>query len=114
MRLLAYLLILIGLIYIADAAYDEHRGVADALSPQRGGRHYVFVQADEPEQFRNLMTSQWYRGPIFVLGGLFLLGVCRRADRSDPFSPNFGGSDALDEWNRALKDEEKRRHRPSK
>ena len=58
------------------------------------------------------MTYQWYRGPLFIFGGFIILGLCRRADRTDPFSPDFAGSDALDNLNRALTEEEKRRQRP--
>jgi len=112
MRALAYILILIGLIYVADAAYDENRGIAEAVTPGRGS-HREFVARDEnPEKFRNLMTFQWYRGPIFAFGGFIILGICRRADRHDPFSPDFAGSKALDDLNSALDEEEKRRHRP--
>jgi hypothetical protein len=114
MRWLAYILIVIGLIFVADAAYDEHRGVADALSPGRGSRRHIVACSDDPEQFRNLMTYQWVRGPLFLVGGFIILGFCRRADRLDPFSPDFAGSDALDDLNRTLTEEEQRRHRPIK
>ena len=114
MRALAYLLVLLGCIFIADATYDEQqRGVANAVSP-RGGRHYVISRADDPEQFRNLMAYQWLRGPLFLCGGFIILGFCRRADRLDPFSPDFAGSDALDDLNRTLTEEERRRHQPLK
>ena len=112
MRALSYLLILFGLLSLFDAAYDEYRGVADALPPGRSITRYVIARAEDPKQFRNLMAYQWLRGPILLLGGIFILNICRRADRLDPFSPNFAGSDALDDLNRTLTEEEKRHHRP--
>jgi hypothetical protein len=58
------------------------------------------------------MTYQWLRGPVFVCGGLVILGICRRAERLDPFSRTFVGSASLDELERTLKEEEEKRHRP--
>ncbi len=110
MRALAYILIASGLFCLADAAYDEYRGVADALSPGRACQRHVIARADDPKQFRNLMAYQWLRGPIVLFGGFIILGLCLRADRLDPFSPNFAGSDALDALNHTLAEEEKRRH----
>ena len=114
MRVVAYILIVIGLIFLVDAAYDEYRGVAAAHSPGRGGRLYVINRADDPNQFRNLMAYQWLRGPLALFGGFIILGFCRRADRLDPFSPDFVGSASLDDLNRTLTNEEQRRHRPLK
>ena len=114
MRIVAYILILVGLMCLVDAARDEHRGIASARSPSRSARLHIVSRAEDPEQFRGLMAYQWVRGPLALLGGLIILGICRRADRLDPFSPDFAGSDALDELNRALTEEEQKRHRPIK
>jgi len=113
-RVFAYLLILVGFVFLADAAYDEHGGVADVLSPGRGSQHHVIARADDPDQFRNLMAYQWLHGPLFLFAGFIILGFCRRANRLDPFSPDFAGSDALDDLNHTLTEEEKQRHRPPK
>ncbi len=114
MRVIAYILILLGLILIGDAAYDEHRGIASATSPTRSAQYNIVARSKDPEQFRNLMTYQWVRGALLLLGGLIVIGICQRADRIDPFSPHFAGSDALDDLNRTLTEEERKRNHPIK
>ena len=111
MRPLAYILIVTGLFFLGDAAHDEHRGVADAQAPGAGAIRHVINSEDDPAQFRNLMAYEWFRGPLFLAGGFIILGLCRRADRLDPFSPDFAGSSSLDDLNRTLREEEEKRRR---
>lgn len=119
-RLVAYVLILIGTVLLGDAAYDEQRGIAEAASPDPTGTSSMahvpnVVRRDEdPKGFRNLMLYQWLRAPLFLLGGLFILCLCRRADSLDPFSADFAGNQALDELNRTLTKEQAKQHRPLK
>ena len=119
-RILAYGLILLGIFLLGDAAYDEHRGIAEAASPDglltgvSTSAPNVVKRDENPQSFRNLMLYQWLRSPLALCAGLIILGLCRRADRVDPFSPDFAGNDALDELNRTLTDEEQKRHRPIK
>jgi hypothetical protein len=56
------------------------------------------------------MNGPW--GPLVLCAGSIILGICRHADRIDPFSPKFAGNAALDELNEALTKEEEARHRP--
>ena len=99
-RLLAYSLILFGIYFFAKAGYDENRGVASAYPPGGGSALGIPVKRDEnPRDFRSLMTYKWIRAPLFLCAGLLLLGFCHRADRLDPFSPDFATNaknDALD------------------
>ncbi|MES2569019.1 MAG: hypothetical protein V4710_03070 [Verrucomicrobiota bacterium] len=119
-RIIAYSLILLGVFLLGDAAYDEHRGIAGAASPDgllTGVSSHppnVVKQAEDPQGFRDLMLYQWVRAPLALCAGLFILGLCRRADRIDPFSPDFAGNQALDELNRTLTEEQAKRHRPLK
>lgn len=107
-RAFSYLLILMGCVFLADAAYDQNTGVADAVAP-RGARRYIISREKDPAQFRSLMAYQWFRGSMTLMGGLIILGICRRADRLDPLSPDFAGSNALDELHQTLTDAEKRK-----
>lgn len=107
-RAFSYLLILMGCVFLADAAYDQNTGVADAVAP-RGARRYIIAREKDPAQFRSLMAYQWFRGSMTLMGGLIILGICRRADRLDPLSPDFAGSNALDELHQTLTDAEKRK-----
>jgi len=108
----AFILILLGFILLADATYDEHRGVASARSPIRSARLDVVARAQNPSQFRGLMAYQWLRASLPLFAGFILHGMVRRAASSDPFSPEFAGSESLDDLHRILTEEEKKRNEP--
>jgi hypothetical protein len=97
MRWFAYLFIFLGLVFVADAIYDELRGVAEAVFPGRVAAQQVVVRAENPKQFRNLMTYQWGRGLIGGVAGCLILAICRGSDRLDPFSADFAGLDSVPE-----------------
>jgi hypothetical protein len=111
-KFFAYTLILLGTLLFADAAHDERRGIASTFGP---GWTVVVHRAErsrEPEQFRGLMIYQWGRAGLALVAGFSILNMVRRADTLDPFSPTFAGSDALDDLNRTLSEEQERRKRP--
>jgi hypothetical protein len=97
MRFIAYLLIFVGLIYLADATYDQYRGIASVRSPSRAATRNIASRAEKPKEFRNLMAYQWTRGSLILLAGIIILEICRHSDRHDPLSPDFGRSDSSDE-----------------
>lgn len=117
-RIFAYFSIFLGVLLLGDAAYDEHRGVAEAASPAGVltgvslGTLNTARRDESLQTFRNLMLYQWMRGPLALIAGFTILGLCRRADKADPFSPTFIGDAALDELNRTLTNEQERRRRP--
>jgi len=114
MRPLAHFLIIWGVILLLFAAYDEHREIASVIPPGRYGRRQIIKKADKPEEFRNLMIYQWLRDSLVVSAGFIILGMCRRADSLDPFSPDFAGKSEIDDLERTLDEEEQKRHRPLK
>jgi hypothetical protein len=108
MRSLAYLLIALGSILLLLAAYDEHREIASVMAPSRSMILIIVKKSDNPQEFRNLMTYQWLRG-FFLLGaGVIILGIVRRADRLDPFSPDFVGKTEVDKLGQMLDEKKKR------
>lgn len=111
-RPLAYLFLLFGGFAGLDAARDELRGVAIATAPTRSFALETAVKADQPELFRGLMTYQWGRACAGVAAGLLILALARRADRLDPFSPNFAGSKELDELHHDLSEKQEQSRRP--
>ena len=112
MRSVAYIMIALGIYLLGDAAYDERRGIAEARSPSRNSRPNVVKRAEDPEEFRNLMQYQWLRAPLILCAGFIILGICRRADRLDPFAPDFAGNSALDELDQTLTEQQEKRRRP--
>lgn len=89
MRFVSYALILVGLIYLADAAYDQYRGIAIVSSRSGAVQVYAASRAEKPAEFHNLMAYQWTRGTLVLLAGLIIHGICRREDHLDPFSPDL-------------------------
>jgi hypothetical protein len=112
----AFVMILLSIYAFCKAAHDEHRGVAVVTRPggiSSGMFTPIIVRRNEdPEGFRNLMLYQWIRASLYLCGGLVILGISRRADRSDPLSRNFAGNSALDELNDELTKEQEKRRRP--
>jgi hypothetical protein len=112
-RIIAPILIILGIIFVATNIRDEQRGVTTVYAPAgRSYNHQVVVRAEKPEEFQNAMKYQWLRAfaPIFL--GAVGVHLCRRADRLDPFSPNFAGNAELDELGRELDQERERRSDP--
>ncbi|MEA3208062.1 MAG: hypothetical protein QOE70_1119 [Chthoniobacter sp.] len=94
------------------AAYDENRGVAaPPYAPTRYTRP-IEKRDTHPALFRALMNYEWGSPFVFLFGGLVLLRIIRRANRSDPFSPSFSGNAALDQCERTLDAELEKKHRP--
>jgi hypothetical protein len=58
------------------------------------------------------MNYQWFGAGLFLCAGFAILGIRRRLDRCDPFSPDFAGNRALDECERVLDAELEKKHRP--
>lgn len=110
MRSVAYLLVCLGVLLLITAAYSEHSGIAMAMAPTELSTIVsVAKQTENPEEFRNLMTYEWLESGLTVLAGVVILAFVRRADTLDPLSDRFSGSDAIDELERTLKQEEERR-----
>lgn len=110
---LAYVIILIGLCLFGDAVHDQHRGIASAATPGGGpGLPNTAKFSEDPQGFHNLMLYQWIRASLVLGSGFILIGFCRRADRLDPFSPDFAGDADLDELDRTLTNEREKRRRP--
>ena len=111
-RGLASLGIALSFYLFAAAAHDEQRGMASVVLPAGRGDPVIEIRTEHPEQFHNLMVYQWVRASLVLFGALVIRGMCRRADRTDPFSPDFAGKESLDECERKLDAELKKYHSP--
>jgi hypothetical protein len=112
MKALPWGFIILGVYLLIQAAGDESKGVTTIHSPRAAGPSQIVERSENPQMFRNAMVYQWLRASLFVGAGLVIRGICRRADRTDPFSPHFAGSQALDELNKKLTQEEEHRREP--
>ncbi len=113
-QLPAYAVILVGICLLGGAAYDEQRGIALESSRHSDPWTRLVRRQDRPERFRDIMQFEWLRGAIALCAGLVILGLERRMDRLDPFSPRFAGNAAIDDLDATLAQEQRRRKQPLK
>jgi len=96
------------------AVNDERRGVAEP--PYVPVRYVVFPlkvrRQANAEEFRALMNYEWTCPIVFGIAGFAILRIVRRGNRIDPFSPTFKGNSSLDECERTLDAERRRKHSP--
>lgn len=85
MKILAYLVLLLGIGFGIDAARDQISGHASALSPSRGSQVVEASKNEKPDEFQGIMAYQWIRAAAAFGGGLFLISWIRRSERLDPF-----------------------------
>jgi len=109
MKILAYTLIVVSLFMLWAAASQESSGHAEAQSPGPSFVEHRENRDANPQSFRNLMTYQWLAASLAGLAGLFLLSLIRSQNQVDPFSPDFQGSDAVDELSATLDEQLKKR-----
>lgn len=81
MRNIARLIVLLGIILLALAAYDQLTGTATA-TPVGPGETMIAKKSEHPDDFQRIMAYQWVRGSIILYAGFFLLRRCRRAEQT--------------------------------
>ena len=110
MRIFSYLLLLVSVVMFASAGYDENRGITSI----RSGRSLpeFITRTSNPEQFHNAMTYHWAYALVVLIAGIITYSIGVGLEKSDPFSPDFAGNKALDDWGDAMKKEEEQRKHP--
>ncbi|MEN3944082.1 hypothetical protein WJU23_22460 [Prosthecobacter sp. SYSU 5D2] len=101
MKWLAYGLLLLSLIFLADGIQESLSGQVEVRAP-RSASSSKADRVTQPAEFRNLMNYQWARAGLTAAIGLIFLGLKRRSDRLDPFSPSFQGNASVDELGEIL------------
>ena len=102
MRWVAYFLLVLSVVYLADAFRDQARGIASASAPTRSARVETVRRIDNPDHFEKAMMYQWARAGVCLAGGLIVLGMYRRADRLDPFGRDMDTSRSMQDLERTL------------
>ena len=129
-RAAAYILILWGIVLLARNVRDEVQGETRIHVPPppweefNPVRYHPFLHPadlsmlhpirarEAPQQFRQAMTRHWLLSLLPLCAGLWLLAWLRRMDRLDPLSPSFQGTDALDDLDRTMRDQQQQRNNP--
>lgn len=96
MKIVAYIVLLIGVVALVDAGMEQMSGHAKAMSPGRSFHINEANREEHPEEYRNLMSYQWIRAATIMGAGVCLISLIRKADRLDPFSPSFQGGKEID------------------
>ena len=94
---------------LIDIIHEQISGVVGARIPASRFGYAEASKRSAPEQFENIMTYQWYRFVLVVIGCSVYLGIRRRAERTGPNSDDFQGNAALDELSDHLDNECKNR-----
>jgi hypothetical protein len=110
LRTVGRLMVLSGFLLLILAIRDEQREVASVTPPAgNNGVRYVIKRSDDPKQFQSLVDYEWFRCGLLFTAGSILLHFCNGADRLDPFSPDFAGKAEIDELERILDEEQRKR-----
>lgn len=86
MRVVSYILALVGILLLASAGYDEFRGSTRAPAGRYSHSHYTITKKDQPEEFRNAMTHHWFYASMLLSAGFIAYLIDKGQDRVDPMS----------------------------
>jgi hypothetical protein len=91
MRILSYILMAAAILLLANAGYDEFRGVTHA--PSMGRRYSVssreiIRKESDPGNFHNAMVYHWFYAMMLFLGAVIAFVIDRGQERVDPLSPD--------------------------
>ena len=97
MRLISYILVLVGFCILCAAGYNQYRGIASDPSRWGGsgaalGERKILKQ-ENPKEFQNAMVIHWALAFVILSAGVFLNRSIRREERLYPFSPDFDWKD---------------------
>jgi hypothetical protein len=106
-----YGFIIVGVLLLASAGYDEFRGITHSPADESfGGVDEIITKQGKPEAFRNAMTYHWFYGLMLVMAGVIAFMIGKGQDKCDPLSPDSNENleeelqrDELDEKRRIAK-----------
>lgn len=81
-------MVLFSFYRVARLLYCEISGKITIVA-SRYGMPTTWTRPENPEKFRDVMAVEWWNCLPFLLCGFIISGICRWADRMDPFSPEF-------------------------
>jgi hypothetical protein len=87
MRTISYILVVIGILLLALAGYDEFRGSTSTPSSEYDPSETV-TKDSKPEMFRNAMTYHWFHAFMLLGAGGIAYLIDKGQDKVDPMSPD--------------------------
>lgn len=107
MKALAWFFMVLGALELISIGVEELSGIA-YLPGYRAPGEYVRKE-DRPDRFHDAISYGALYSFLFLALGFSMWEAARRSEKSDPSSPDYAGSKALDDWSKALDEEAERR-----
>ena|ERR1035441_2809524 len=110
MRIFSYILMVIGILLLASAGYDEFRG-STRVSNGRHTPHYTVTRQANPEKFHDGMVYHTSFATLLLIAGFIAYMMDKGQDKVDPMSSdsdeNIDDELGKDEMDEEIKNEEK-------
>lgn len=111
MRIFSYILMVIGILLLANAGYDEFRGNT-RISHGRYTGHYTITREASPEKFHDAIVYHTSFALLLLIAGFIACLVDKGQEKADPLSTDTDRSEVSDDLGGNIKKEEEHRDRP--
>lgn len=110
MRTISYILLLVGIVLLAHAGYNEFRGSTRTPTSKYNPTSETVTKAGNPEVFRNAMTYHWFYAFMLLGAGGIAYWIDKGQDKVDPMSTdkneNLDNELRKDEMDEEMKNKE--------
>jgi hypothetical protein len=110
MRIISYILVVVGILLLASAGYDEFRGSTRTPTSKYNPISETVTKDSNPEVFRNAMTYHWFYAVMLLGAGGIAYWIDKGQDKVDPMSPdkdeNIDNELRKDEMDEEMKNKE--------
>jgi p-aminobenzoyl-glutamate transporter AbgT len=86
MRIISYILVVVGILLLARAGYDEFRGSTRTPTSKYNPISETVTKNGNPDVFHNAMTYHWFYASMIVIAGVIAYVVDKGQDKVDPMS----------------------------
>lgn len=88
MRIVSYIFVLVGILLLASAGYDEFRGSTRTPTSEYDPISDTVTKNSKPEVFHNAMTYHWFYAFMLLGAGGIAYWIDKGQDKVDPMSPD--------------------------
>jgi hypothetical protein len=88
MRIFSYILVVVGILLLGRAGYDEFRGSTRTPTSRYSPVSETVTKDSKPEVFRNAMTYHWFYAFMLLGAGGIAYWIDKGQDKVDPMSPD--------------------------
>jgi hypothetical protein len=88
MRIISYILLVVGILLLASAGYDEFCGSTRTPTSKYNPISETVTKNGNPETFHNAMTYHWFYAVMLLGAGGIAYWIDKGQDKVDPMSPD--------------------------